>query len=123
MAANSGAAGASSETASAIMYTVPASYRKSGMSKPSPGSGRTQAARSGSAMNARALDMTIRTVAVVFCASLRSSERDDPLVGASCGEDPFGNVGVGAGDPGGDGTQVVVGEGGGVEVTAQVVAG
>ena len=45
------------------------------MSKPSPGSGRTQAARAGSAMNARALDMTIRTVAVVFCASLRSSDR------------------------------------------------
>ena len=75
MAANSGATGASSETASAIMYKVPASYRKAGMSKPSPGSGRTQAARAGSAMNARALDITIRTVAVVFCASLRSSDR------------------------------------------------
>ena len=75
MAANSGATGASSETASAIMYSVPASSRKAGMSNPVPGAGRTLAARSGSAMNARARDMTIRTVAAVLCASLRSSAR------------------------------------------------
>jgi len=75
MAANSGATGASSLTASAIMYRVPASRRKSGISKPVPGTGRTQAARAGSAMNERALDITIRTVAVVLCASERSSDR------------------------------------------------
>ena len=44
-----------------------------------------------------------------------------PLVGAGGGQDPFGDVGVGAGDPGGDGAQVVAGQGGGVEVAAQVV--
>src|SRR6266567_2094529 len=60
MAANSGATGASSETASATMYTVPAWARKAGMPNPVPGAGRTQAARSGSAMKARALLMTIR---------------------------------------------------------------
>ena len=46
-----------------------------------------------------------------------------PLVGAGGGQDPLGDVGVGAGDPGGDGAQVVAGQGGGVEVAAQVVAG
>ena len=75
MAANSGATGASSETASAIMYTVPASRRKAGMLNPVPGAGRTLAARSGSAMKARARDMTIRTVAAVLWASPRSSAR------------------------------------------------
>ena len=45
------------------------------MSNPVPGAGRTQAARAGSAMNARARDMTIRTVAAVLCASERSSAR------------------------------------------------
>ena len=45
------------------------------MSKPVPGAGRTQAARAGSAMKDRALDMTIRTVAVVLWASERSSDR------------------------------------------------
>ena len=44
-------------------------------------------------------------------------------MGAGGGQDPFGDVGVGAGDPGGDGAQVVAGQGGGVEVAAQVVAG
>ena len=73
MAANSGATGASSETASAIMYTVPASCRKAGMSKPVPGAGRTLAARAGSAMNASALLMTIRTVAAVLWASDRGA--------------------------------------------------
>ena len=45
------------------------------MSNPPPGAGRTQAARAGSAMKARALDMTIRTVAAVLWASDRSSAR------------------------------------------------
>src|SRR6266404_980580 len=63
MAANSGATGASSETASAIRYTVPVPSRKAGMSNPSPGPGRTEAASAGSAMKARARDMTIRTLA------------------------------------------------------------
>ena len=45
------------------------------MSNPSPGPGRTQAASAGSAMNASALDMTIRTVAVVFWASDWSSAK------------------------------------------------
>ncbi len=45
------------------------------MSKPVPGAGRTQAARAGSAMKDSALDITIRTVAVVLWASERSSER------------------------------------------------
>ena len=75
MAANSGATGASSETASAIRYTVPASCRNAGMSNPVPGAGRTLAARSGSAMKARDLLMTIRTVAAVLWASDRSSAR------------------------------------------------
>ena len=75
MAANSGATGASSETASAIMYTVPASRRNAGMSNPPSGPGRTEAASAGSAMNDRALDMTIRTVAAVLWASERSSAR------------------------------------------------
>ena len=43
------------------------------MSNP-PGPGRTEAARTGSAMNDSARDMTIRTVAAVLCASLRSSD-------------------------------------------------
>ena len=59
MAAKSGATGASSETDSAIRYTVPVRSRKEGMSNPSPGPGSTLAAREGSAMNARDLDMTI----------------------------------------------------------------
>ncbi len=46
-----------------------------------------------------------------------------PLAGAGGGQDPFGDIGVGAGDPGGYGAQVVAGQGGGVEVAAQVVAG
>ena len=75
IAANSGATGASSETASAIRYTVPVPSRKAGMSNPSPGPGSTLAARAGSAMNDSARDMTIRTVAAVFCASERSSAR------------------------------------------------
>jgi hypothetical protein len=41
------------------MYTVPASYKKAGISNPVPGAGRTQAARAGSAMKARDLLMTI----------------------------------------------------------------
>ena len=45
------------------------------MSNPSPGPGSTLAARAGSAMKARALDMTIRTVAAVLWASERSSAR------------------------------------------------
>ena len=75
MAANSGATGASSLTASAIMYRVPASRRKAGMLNPVPGAGSTEAARAGSAMKDRALDITIRTVAVVLWASERSSDR------------------------------------------------
>ena len=54
-------------------------------------------------------------------AELRQDVR--PLLGAGGGEDPFGDVGVGAGDPGGDRAQVVAGQGGGVEVAAQVVTG
>ena len=45
------------------------------MLNPAPGAGSTDAARSGSAMKDRALDMTMRTVAVVLCASERSSAR------------------------------------------------
>ena len=68
--------------------------------------------------------MTIRTVAVVLLASERSSARvQRPLAGAGGEQDLLGDVGVGAGDPGGDGAQVVPGQGGGVEVAAQVVAG
>src|SRR2546421_3727065 len=44
-------------------------------------------------------------------------------MGSCGGQDPFGDVGVGTGDPGGDGAQVVVGQGGGVEVAAQVITG
>jgi hypothetical protein len=51
------ATGASSETASAIRYTVPASSRKSPTSNPVPGAGSTDAARSGSAMKASARDI------------------------------------------------------------------
>jgi len=40
------------------------------------GPGSTEAARTGSAMNDSARDMTIRTVAAVLCASLRSSDSD-----------------------------------------------
>jgi hypothetical protein len=42
-------------------------------------------------------------------------------VGAGGGQDPLGDVRVGARDPGGDGVQVVLGQGGGMEVAAQVV--
>ena len=45
------------------------------MLKPPSGPGRTEAASAGSAMNDRARDITIRTVAAVFVASLRSSAR------------------------------------------------
>ena len=45
------------------------------MWNPVPGAGSTAAARAGSAMNDRALDMTKRTAAVVFCASERNSDR------------------------------------------------
>ncbi len=44
-------------------------------------------------------------------------------MGAGGEQDPFGYVGVGAGHPGRDGAQVVAGQGGGVEVAAQVVGG
>jgi hypothetical protein len=43
------------------------------MSNPSPGPGSTLVARAGSAMKARDLDITIRTVAAVLWASERSS--------------------------------------------------
>ena len=43
------------------------------MSNPSPGGGSTLSASAGSAMNDRARDITIRTVAAVLCASERSS--------------------------------------------------
>src|SRR5690348_8400415 len=46
-----------------------------------------------------------------------------PLAGTGGIEDPFGFARVGAGDPGGDGAHVVAGQGRGVEVAAQVVAG
>jgi len=45
------------------------------MSNPPPGAGSTLAASTGSAVNGSARDITIRTVAVVFCASERSSAR------------------------------------------------
>ena len=45
------------------------------MLNPSPGPGRTEAARAGSAMNDSARDITIRTVAAVLCASERSSAK------------------------------------------------
>src|SRR5438876_5761642 len=45
------------------------------MSNPVPGADSTQAARSGSAINASDLDITIRTVAAVLWASERSSAR------------------------------------------------
>ena len=50
-------------------------------------------------------------------------QRERPLAGADGVQDAFGDVRFGAGDPGGDGAQVVAGDGGGVEVAAQVVAG
>ena len=94
------------------------------MSNPSPGAGSTLAASAGSAMNASARDITIRTVAVVFCASERSSAS----VSAHCrapaaSQDPLRDVRVGARYPGGDRPHVIAGQGGGVEVAAQVVAG
>ena len=94
------------------------------MSNPSPGGGSTLAASAGSAMNDRARDITIRTVAAVLCASERSSAS----VSAHCcapavGEDPLGDARVGAGHPGGDRAHVVAAQGGGVEEAAQVVAG
>ena len=46
-----------------------------------------------------------------------------PLAGADGVQDALGDVRFGAGDPGCDGAQVVAGDGGGVEVAAQVVAG
>ena len=58
---------------SVLVNTIGA--RKAAMSNPVPGAGRTQAASAGSAMKARDLDMTIRTVAAVLWASLRSSAR------------------------------------------------
>jgi len=69
MQANNGATGASSLIASAIMYSVPASARNAGMSNPPPSPGSTLIASAGSAMNDSARDITIRTVATVFCAS------------------------------------------------------
>jgi len=48
-------------------------------------------------------------------------ESEGPLAGPGRGEDPLGDVRVGAGDPGGDGAQVVLGQSRGVEVAAQVV--
>jgi hypothetical protein len=54
-------------------------------------------------------------------AELGQGER--PLVRSGGDQDPLGDVRVGAGDPGGDGAQVVLGQGGGVEVAAQVVGG
>ena len=59
----------------------------------------------------------------LLCLAAELGQGDGPLVGAGGGQDAFGDVGVGAGDPGGDGAQVVVGQGGGVEVAAQVVTG
>src|ERR1039458_3119018 len=75
IAANSGATGASSETASAITYTVPGPSRKAGKAYEAPGPDSTLPARAGSAMNERARDMTIRTVAAVLWASERGSAR------------------------------------------------
>jgi hypothetical protein len=48
-------------------------------------------------------------------------QRVRPLVRAGGDQDPLGDVRVGAGYPGGDGAQVVAGQGRGVEVAAQVV--
>ena len=56
-----------------------------------------------------------------LAAQLGQGER--PLVRAGGGQDPLGDVGVGAGHPGGHRAQVVLGQGRGVEVAAQVVAG
>ena len=75
MAANKGATGASSCSESAIRYKVPRPRKNPAMSNPAPAPGRTEAASAGSAMNDSARDMTIRTVAAVFCASPRSSAR------------------------------------------------
>ena len=50
-------------------------------------------------------------------------QRVRPLIGTGGGQDPLGDVGVGAGHPVRDRAQVVAGQGGGVEVAAQVVRG
>ena len=72
------------------------------MSKPPPGPRSTQAARAGSAMNARALvDITIRTVAAVLWAS----EAGAPARACAhwwapaASQDPLGGAGVGAARP------------------------
>ena len=94
------------------------------MSNPSPGAGSTLAASAGSAMNDSARDITMRTVAAVLCASERSSARVSAhWCAPAVDQDPLGDVRVGAGHPGGDRPHVVAGQGGGVEVAAQVVAG
>ena len=75
-------------------------------------------------MNDRALDMTMRTVAVVLWASQRSSARLTAHWRAPAAiRIRSGTSRVGAGDPLGHGAQVVAGQGGGVEVGAQVVTG
>src|ERR1700683_3251966 len=95
------------------MYTVPAWQRKAGMSNWSPGPGRTEAARAGSARKERARDMTIRTVAAVLWASDRSSVR----VRAHCRAPAASRIRSGA--PGcAAHTQAAC-----VEVVAQVVGG
>ena len=124
MAANSGATGASSVTASAIMYTVPAAARNWPMSNPSPGPGSTETARAGSAMNDSARDMTIRTVAAVFCASDRSSARVIAHWAApAAARMSSARAGVSTGHPAGHRPQVGAGQRGGVEVGPQVIRG
>jgi len=54
---------------------------------------------------------------------LELGQGERPLVRAGRGQDPFRDVRVGAGHPGGDRPQVILGQGGGVEVAAQVVTG
>ena len=77
-----------------------------------------------SAMKARDRDITIRTVAAVLWASERSSARVWAHWRApAASRIRSGTSGWAPATPGGDGAQVVAGQGGGVEVAAQVVTG
>ena len=58
-----------------------------------------------------------------MCLAAEFGQGVRPLAGASGGQDLFGDVRVGAGDPGRDRPQVIAGQGGGTEVAAQVVRG
>src|SRR5690242_16932559 len=94
------------------------------MLNPVPGAGSTDAASSGSAMKARARLNRYPDGGrglVRLAPQLRQGEC--PLVHPGGGQDPLGHVRVGAAHPGGDRAQVVLGQGGGAEVAAQIVAG